>query len=111
MVDERATRLCNRHGITVAVAHDPSGTSKWNPIEHRLSSEIGKNWAGHPLDSYDTILNYLRTTTIATGLGVRAHLVRRRYRKGAQVTDEQMRAPCLTQHEMLPKRNCTIRPA
>jgi len=40
MVDERATRLCNRHGITVAVAHDPSGTSKWNPIEHRLSSEI-----------------------------------------------------------------------
>ena len=110
MVDERATRLCNRHGITVTVAHDPSGTSKWNPIEHRRFNEISKNWAGRPLDSHDTILNYLRTTAIATDLHVRAHLVRRRYPKGAKVTDEQMRAPCLTQHETLPKWNYTIRP-
>lgn len=105
------TQLCNRHRITVAVAHYPSGTSKWNPIEHRLFSEISKNWAARPLDSYDTILNYLRTTTTATGLRVRAHLDQRRYPKGAKVTDEQMRALCLTKHETLPKWNYTIRPA
>ena len=64
-------RLCNRHGLRVTVAHYPPATSKWNPIEHRLFSEISKNWAGRPLDSYETILKYLRTTRTSTGLRVR----------------------------------------
>ena len=64
-------RLCNRHGLRVTVAHYPPATSKWNPIEHRLFCEISKNWAGRPLDSYETILNYLRTTRTSTGLRVR----------------------------------------
>ena len=45
-------KLCNEHGLDVTVAHYPPGASKWNPIEHRLFSEISKNWAGRPLDSY-----------------------------------------------------------
>ena len=49
-------RLCNRHGLRVRVAHYPPATSKWNPIEHRLFCEISKNWAGRPLDSFETIL-------------------------------------------------------
>ena len=35
----------------------PAARSKSNPIDHRLFSEISKNWAGHPLRSYQTILN------------------------------------------------------
>lgn len=30
-----------------------TGTSKWNPVEHGLFSEISKNWAGEPLASYE----------------------------------------------------------
>jgi len=55
-------KLCNRYGISVTVCHYPPGTSKWNPIEHRLFSEISKNWAGIPLKSYETIINHIRTT-------------------------------------------------
>lgn len=55
-------RLCDRHGLPVAVAHYPPGASKSNPIEHRLFSELSKNWAGRPLESLETILNYARTT-------------------------------------------------
>ena len=80
-------RLCNRHGLRVRVAHYPPATSKWNPIEHRLFCEISKNWAARPLDSFDTILKYLRTTRTSTGLRVRAHLVRRTYKTGVKVTD------------------------
>ena len=40
--------------MDVTVAHYPPGASKWNSIEHRLFSEISKNWAGRPLDSYET---------------------------------------------------------
>ena len=38
--------LCNLHQLRVTVAHDPSGCSKWNPIEHRLFSFISLNWPG-----------------------------------------------------------------
>ena len=55
----------------MSVAHYPPATSKWNPIEHRLFGEVTKNWAGRPLDSYETILKYLRTTRTATGLRIR----------------------------------------
>ena len=104
-------QLCERHGLTVTVAHYPPGTSKWNPIEHRLFSELSKNWAGRPLDSIETILNYARTTATATGLRVRAYLVRRRYQKGVKVTDLQMRQLAITKDDALPKWNYTIGPA
>jgi len=103
-------QLAARHGITITVAHFPPGTSKWNPIEHRLFSEISKNWAGRPLDSFETVLNCLRTTTTATGLHVRAHLVEREYETGIKISDAQMKALPMTRDRALPRWNYTIRP-
>jgi len=102
--------LCNRHRLTVTVAHYPPGASKWNPIEHRLFSEISKNWSGRPLDSYETILKYLRSTATSTGLRVRAHLVRKSYAKGIQIADAQMNDLSIEHHEPLPKWNYTLHP-
>ena len=45
--------------LSISVCHYPTGASKWNPIEHRLFSEISKHWAGQPLDSYPTILRLI----------------------------------------------------
>jgi hypothetical protein len=101
-------KLCNRHNLSVTVAHFPTGASKWNPIEHRFFSELSKNWAGRPLDTLETILNYARTTTTTTGFRVKAHLVRRRYKKGVKITDDQMRDLRLSKDETLPKWNYTI---
>jgi hypothetical protein len=103
-------RLCDVHGVTVTVCHYPTGASKWNPIEHRLFSEISKNWAGRPLDSYETIANYARSTKTSTGLQVKAYIVRKRYQKGAKVTDEEMEKLRLERHETQPTRNYTIKP-
>jgi len=105
------TRLCNRFGLTITVAHYPPGASKWNPIEHRLFSEISKNWAGRPLDSFQTILNYIQTTTTSTGLCVEAHLIENIYEKGVRITDAQMRELDITKDEFLPRWNYTLRPA
>ena len=104
------TRVCDRHRLNVTVAHYPSGASKWNPIEHRLFSEISKNWAARPLDSYETILRYLRTTTTTTGLRVRAHLVRKPYTKGVKITRDQMNELGLANDDALPKWNYTLQP-
>jgi hypothetical protein len=103
-------RLTERHGLKLTVAHYPPGASKWNPIEHRLFSEISKNWAGRPLDSYDTALNFIRTTTTKTGLTVNARLLDGVYKTGIKVLPEVMKALPIKQHETLPKWNYTIAP-
>ncbi len=104
------TKLCDRHQLSVTVTHYPSGASKWNPIEHRLFSEISKNWAGEPLRSYETILNYIRTTKTTTGLRVKAYLVKKNYPKSVKITNRQMQELALEKHETLPKWNYTLTP-
>jgi hypothetical protein len=86
------------------------GASKWNPNEHRLFSEISKNWAGEPLDSYQKILNFIRSTRTDTGLSVTAHLDRRNYPTGTEPTSQQLQSLRLKPHEILPKWNYTISP-
>lgn len=108
--NEIQEKLCDTHGISVTVTHYPPGTSKWNPIEHRLFSEISKNWAGKPLESYETMLNYIRTTKTSKGLKVNAYLIRKEYRKGQRISDDQMSKLSITQHEDLPKWNYTLTP-
>ena len=103
-------KVCDRHKIAVTVCHYPTGASKWNPVEHRLLSEISKNWAGRPLDSYETIVNYIRTTKTTTGLTVKAYLVKKTYNTGVKVSDQQMEALSLHPHDTQPKRNYTLRP-
>lgn len=107
---ELQSQLADRFGLTVTVAHYPTGTSKWNPIEHRLFSEISKNWAGEPLDSYDTILGLIRSTKTQTGLAVTAHLDTRDYPVGVEPTQQQLNALRIQHAEIFPKWNYTISP-
>jgi hypothetical protein len=108
---ELQTRFCNRFGIQVTICHYPSGTSKWNPIEHRLFSEISKNWAGQPLESYETLLNFIRTTKTKTGLVVKATLLPGNYPTGVKIPDTKMAQVCLRPHRLLPMWTYTLPPA
>lgn len=104
-------KMCDKHGISLRVSHYPPGSSKWNPIEHRLFSEISKNWAGRPLDSFQTVLKYLRTTKTSTGLKVTAHYVRKKYQKGERVSNKQMKELCLEKHKTLSDWNYKLSPS
>lgn len=103
-------RLCDRNRLTVTVCHYPTGASKWNPIEHRMFSEIQKSWAGQPLVSYQTILNYARSTHTSTGLQVKAYLVTTDYPTGVRISDQAMDALNLHPHDTQPGRNYTLSP-
>jgi hypothetical protein len=107
---ELQSQLANSFALAVTVAHYPTGASKWNPIEHRLFSEVSRNWAGEPLDSYQKILNYARTTQTQTGLRVTAYLDRRHYPCGLKPTSHQITSLRLQRHETLPEWNYTIKP-
>ena len=56
-------KVCDEFGLTVTVCHYPPGCSKWNPVEHRLFSQISCNWAGKPLRTLEMMLGYIRGTT------------------------------------------------
>lgn len=104
-------QLCEAFGLRVTVAHYPPGASKWNPIEHRLFSEISKNWAGQPLRSYETMLNYIRTTTTKTGLRVRATLLKRTYLTGQKPDADEIARLRLRSNRTLPAWNYSLVPA
>ena len=103
-------RLSDRYGLSVTVCHYPTGCSKWNPIEHRLFSQISLNWAGKPLRSLDIMLNSIRGTTTQTGLTVRAAVLDGTFEKGQKVSDDQMQHLNLEHQSVCGQWNYTIRP-
>ncbi len=103
-------QLADRLGLEVTVCHYPTGTSKWNPIEHRLFGPISTNWAGKPLRTFEFMLACIRGTTTTTGLQVKAFLVEQVYEKGIQVTKKAMEALCIEFHSTCPRWNYTIKP-
>lgn len=56
--------------INILVAHYPPYCSKWNPIEHRLFSQITHTWAGTPLLNIEFVKQLTDSTTTKTGLKV-----------------------------------------
>ncbi len=103
-------QVADAFGLIVTVCHYPTGSSKWNPIEHRLFSEISKTWAGCPLRSFEDVLHYIRDTKTQTGLTVQAHLVSQTYEKGVKVPKKEMEALNLHSLEVCPQWNYTASP-
>lgn len=103
--------LCQKQGLAVTICHYPPGASKWNPIEHRLFSQISKNWAGVPLNSYEVMLKYIRTTKTTSGLKVRAALLSKVFPKKEQPPKDFLSMINLQRHPQLPAWNYTITPS
>ena len=103
-------KLADAFGMTVTVTHYPRGASKWNPIEHRLFSQISQTWAGTPLTSFERVLDGIRNTTTTTGLKVEATLVEKEYETGLSVSDKEMATLALQRHATCPQWNYTISP-
>ncbi len=102
--------LCEGLGLTVTVGHYPPGASKWNPVEHRLFSQISATWRGLPLTSVDLAVAAVRATTTKTGLKVRVKLTKKTYPKGQGVKAWQWEMVQLQAHEVCPKWNYTLMP-
>ena len=104
--------FAERHGLgEITVLHYPSGTSKWNKVEHRLFSFISINWRGKPLNSYETVLELIGATTTKTGLTVTASHDTGTYPTGEKITDKAMRQlekTRITRHDWHPEWNYTI---
>jgi hypothetical protein len=83
-------KLADKLQLRIVVSHFPPGTSKWNKIEHRLFSEITKNWRGRPLLNYEVIINTIANTSTQSGLRVKARLDFTNYVNGISISDEDL---------------------
>jgi hypothetical protein len=102
--------FADEFGLTITVAHYPPGTSKWNPIEHRMFSLITQNWAGQPLVDYETLLNFARRAGENSGFHCEACLDTTQYATHVKITKEQKGQIQLKRHRVFPKWNYTISP-
>ncbi len=97
-------------GLTLTVCHFPPGTSKWNKIEHRMFSEITKNWRGRPLESHEVIVELIEHTRTVGGLTIRAELDEAPYETGKKISPADLAGLRLDRAEFRGEWNYTIRP-
>lgn len=107
---QRQSHLSDRCGLTVPVCPYPTGGSTWHPSEHRLCSQISRNWAGQPLRTFETRRGDLRDTTTTTGLTVTARLLEGIDQPGTKIADTVMKTLNVTHHAVGPPWNYPIRP-
>ena len=107
---QRLQEFADETGLEITVCHYPPGASKWNPIEHRLFSQISATWSGFVLRTVAIVLGFIRRTTTRTGLTVTATQFEKTYETGVKVSQAEFKAIQLTRHEVCPQWNYTIRP-
>lgn len=107
---KRLQEFADASELEITVCHYPPGSSKWNPIEHRLFSQITSTWSGFVLSTLLILLGFIRRTTTETGLKVVATHFDRTYQTGLKVSQVEFKALQITRHEVCPQWNYTIRP-
>lgn len=109
-IQKRLQDFADQSGLEITVSHYPPGTSKWNPIEHRLFSQMTATWAGYVLSTLTVLLGFIRRTTTRTGLKVTATHLDKSYQTGQKVSRAEFKTIQLTRHATCPQWNYTIRP-
>ena len=103
--------LANDTGLEISVCHFPPGTSKWNKIEHRMFSQISKNWRGRPLETLQIIVNLIASTSTTSGLTIQCQLDQNHYPKGIKISDSQLASVNAFGDDFHPNWNYTIVPS
>jgi Rhodopirellula transposase DDE domain len=86
IVKQELLRLANALQMKILVAHYPPYCSKWNPIEHRLFSQISHTWDGISLTDLPFVQRITNTTTTKTGLRVVTNINEKGYATGKTVS-------------------------
>ena len=101
----RLQALADTTGLAVTVCHYPPGASKWNPIEHRLFSQITATWSGVVLCTIALVMRLIRATRTETGLRVTGRVMKRVYRTGVRVPASEYRTLRIVRHKTCPQWN------
>lgn len=102
--------LSDSIGVSIRVAHLPSYCSKYNPIERRFFSHVGRACSGRLFDTLETVIDLMRQTSTRTGLRATVNVIRRAYETGQKLSEELKSELRIIHDEVLPKWNYTTTP-
>lgn len=97
-------------GLSVIVCHYPPYCSKWNPIEHRLFSQVHRAMEGVVFSDYGTVARAMSHTSTKTGLSVVVRLNLKVYEKGVKANKIQADEKAISYHPDIPELNYRIYP-
>ena len=82
--------FANITALDAHISHFPTGTSKWNKIEHKMFCFISKNCRGRPLISIETVIELISNATTSKGLKIVCIKDNNQYELGTKVTDIEL---------------------
>ncbi len=103
-------KLADELHLAIEVSHFPPGTSKWNKIEHRMFSQISKNWRAKPLVSLAVIVSLISSTTNNSGLQIECGVDFNIYKTGIKVSDDELSNVNIVKNDFCGSWNYTILP-
>jgi len=103
-------KFAQETGLSVIVCHYPPYCSKWNPIEHRLFSNVHRAMSGVVFSDYNTVKKLVEQTSTKTGLTVVVRLNLKEYQKGIKVDKSQIDEKRILYHPNIPELNYRIFP-
>jgi hypothetical protein len=107
---EDLQRLVNAIGISIRVAHYPPYCSKYNPIEHRLFSQVTRAWSGLIFRTLDIVTAGLKRVSTRTGLKLTYNVLDKLYALKRTVSNNFLATRSFKRHKLLPDWNYTLAP-
>lgn len=104
-------KLASRLDMNLLIMHYPPYCSKYNPIEHRLFSQITRSWSGAPLLSIEDAARRAAETTTLKGLTVYVDINTKTYEIQRPIDEsyERDRRRRIIPMDALPKWNCLVK--
>ena len=106
----RLMMFAKETGLSVIVCHYPPYCSKWNPIEHRLFSQVHGAIGGVIFSDYQTVQKLIEKTSTDTGLTVVVRLNLNEYQTGIKVDKNQLDKKRIRYHTNIPELKYRIYP-
>lgn len=106
----RLMAFAKETGLSVIVCHYPPYCSKWNPIEHRLFSQVHNAMGGVIFSDYQTVQKLIEQTTTETGLTVVVRLNLKEYQTGIKIDKTELDKKRISYHPIIPELNYRIYP-
>ena len=106
----RLQAFAKQTGLSVIVCHYPPYCSKWNPIEHRLFSQVHKAMEGVIFSDYPTVQKCIEQTSTKTGLTVVVRLNLTAYQTAIKIDKAQIDKNRIDFHPIIPELNYRIYP-
>ena len=104
----RLMEFASQTGLNVIVSHYPPYCSKWNPIEHRLFSQVHRAMEGVVFTDYKTVQKLIEQTSTKTGLSVVVRLNLKDYQKGIKIQIADLTENRISHHPEIPELNYRI---